>query len=94
LLPRETLERPKFGAAIAASWMDDADRFRSFARDVILDRGSYWTDALGLRPAMTQYFHAGRRGYPFPSPLSIFRNLAWRLLLLCLWSRHYVGRAA
>jgi asparagine synthase (glutamine-hydrolysing) len=91
LLPPEIIRRRKFGAAIATSWMDASRSFRAFAHDVILDRSSYWTDALGLRRAMTQYFHAGRTGYPFPSPLSVFRNVAWRLMLLCLWSRHYLG---
>jgi asparagine synthase (glutamine-hydrolysing) len=94
LLPPEIVQRKKFGAAVAASWMDKSHSFRTFALDVILDRSSYWTDALGLRQAMTQYFHAGRTGYRFPSPLGIFRNVAWRLLLLCLWSRHYLTRPA
>jgi hypothetical protein len=39
---------------------------------------------------MTAYYDQGRSGYRFPAALSIFRNLAWRLLLLELWSAHYV----
>jgi asparagine synthase (glutamine-hydrolysing) len=89
LLPRTVTERPKYGASIAASWMDDSELVRGYARQVILD-GRGWVDDLGLRPAMTAYFDAGRRGYPAPWAISIFRNLAWRLLLLCLWARHYL----
>jgi asparagine synthase (glutamine-hydrolysing) len=90
LLPREITRRPKFGASIAASWMDDSEQFREYARRVILGRDS-WVDELGLRPAMTDYFAGKRQGYAFPRAISIFSNLAWRLLLLNLWSRRYVG---
>jgi asparagine synthase (glutamine-hydrolysing) len=89
LLPRTVTGRPKYGASIAASWMDDSEPLRRYARQVILD-GRGWVDDLGLRSAMTAYFDAGRRGYPAPWAISIFRNLAWRLLLLCLWARHYL----
>jgi hypothetical protein len=61
-------------------------RFRDYARQVILDRNG-WVDELGLRSAMTDYFDGTRRGYSFPRAISIFSNLAWRLLLLNLWSR-------
>lgn len=91
LLPREITRRAKFGGSIANSWMDDSPRFRTFARDVIMDHAG-WTDELGLRSAMTDYFDGRREGYPFPRAISVFRNLAWRLLLLNLWSRHYLGR--
>jgi hypothetical protein len=40
---------------------------------------------------MHDYFDRGRRGDRFPAPLSIFQNLAWRLLLLELWSQHYLS---
>jgi asparagine synthase (glutamine-hydrolysing) len=92
LLPREITRRAKFGGSIANSWMDDSPRFRAFARDVILDPAG-WTDELGLRSAMTDYFEGRREGYSFPRAISVFRNLAWRLLLLNLWSRHYLGRS-
>lgn len=88
LLPRELAQRPKFGASIAASWMDESEAFRAYAQGVILD-GDGWVDELGLRPAMTDYFTGKRQGYTFPHPISIFSNLAWRLLLLSLWSRRY-----
>ena len=90
LLPREITRRPKFGASIAASWMDESPSFRDYARRVILGREG-WVDELGLRGAMTEYFAGTRQGYTFPRAISIFSNLAWRLLLLNLWSRHYVG---
>jgi asparagine synthase (glutamine-hydrolysing) len=90
LLPIETTRREKFGASIAASWMDESQKFRDYARQVILDRNG-WVDELGLRPAMTDYFNGRRAGYAFPRAISIFSNLAWRLLLLNLWSRRYVG---
>jgi asparagine synthase (glutamine-hydrolysing) len=90
LLPLETTRREKFGASIAASWMDESQKFRNYARQVILDR-SGWVDELGLRGAMTDYFSGARSGYAFPRAISIFSNLAWRLLLLNLWSRRYVG---
>lgn len=89
LLPEEIINRPKYGASIAASWMDDSQDFRSYARGVILD-GEGWVDELGLRGAMTDYFDRGVKGYAFPHPISIFSNLAWRLLLLNLWSRKYL----
>ncbi len=90
LLPRDTTERAKFGASIAASWMDESQSFRDYARGVILDRDG-WVDELGLRPAMTDYFTGKRQGYTFPRAISIFSNLAWRLLLLNLWSRRYAA---
>ena len=62
-------------------------------RDVVLD-SSGWVDQLELRPAMEDYFGGKRRGYRFPHGLSIFSILAWRLLMLNLWSRHYLGPVA
>jgi asparagine synthase (glutamine-hydrolysing) len=87
LLPEETLARPKFGGSMAASWLDEQPAFRSFAKGVILE--GRWTEALGLRPAMNDYFVTNRAGYNFPRPISIFRNLAWRLLILEMWSNAY-----
>lgn len=86
LLPEGILSRPKYGASIAASWLDETPAFRARARAMILapDR---WADSLGLRDAMVGYFDRGERGYPPPRAISIFSNLAWRLLLLELWSR-------
>ena len=88
LLPEETLVRPKVGGSMAASWLDEQQVFRTFAKDIILAKGT-WTEALGLRPAMEEYFANNRVGYAFPRSLSIFRNLAWRLLILELWSNAY-----
>ena len=88
LLPEETLARPKLGGSMAASWLDEQPAFRSFAKGIILAKGG-WTEALGLRPAMVDYFVNNRAGYAFPRAVSIFRNLAWRLLILEMWSNAY-----
>jgi asparagine synthase (glutamine-hydrolysing) len=88
LLPREMAQRPKFGGSIAASWMDESPEFRAYARRVILANDG-WVDELDLRRPMIKYFDRGRAGYPFPHPLSILQGVAWRLLLLNLWSRRY-----
>ena len=80
LLPLDVVRRPKRGGAIGAAWMDEAPGFRAFARERLLD--GRWTRELGLAPAMRAYFVEGRAGYPFPHAISIFRNLAWRLLIL------------
>ena len=93
LLPKAISARKKFGAPLAASWMDDDPEFRGFARDLILAAGSQ-TEKAGLAPAMRAYFDEGRAGYPFPAAISIFSNLAWRLLLLELWAQSYLRPAA
>ena len=73
---------------MAASWLDEQPAFRNFARDIILAGGG-WTEALGLRSAREDYFVNNRAGYAFPRAISIFRNLAWRLLILEMWSKTY-----
>jgi asparagine synthase (glutamine-hydrolysing) len=88
ILPGEIVQQKKFGIGLPPEWMDKSDNFREFARREILE-GSGWVDELGLRHAMTEFFHKDVQGYGFPKAISIFRNLAWRLLLLNLWSRHY-----
>jgi len=88
LLPSSILNRSKFGGSIATTWMDHSASFRAFARDVILDPGGM-TKSLGLERAMNAYFLKNRRGYAFPHSIGIFSILAWRLLLLNLWSRRY-----
>jgi asparagine synthase (glutamine-hydrolysing) len=88
LLPEEILARPKLGGSMAVSWLDEQPAFRGFAKDIILAKGG-WTEALGLRPAMVDYFVNDRAGYAFPRAVSIFRNLAWRLLILEMWSNAY-----
>jgi asparagine synthase (glutamine-hydrolysing) len=88
LLPDDVIERGKFGAGIANSWIESSTPFRDYAACVVLgDEG--WVDALGLRRAMTAYFGGERQGYPFPHAISIFSHLAWRLVLLNLWSRRF-----
>jgi asparagine synthase (glutamine-hydrolysing) len=93
LLPAQASDRIKFGAPLAAGWMDDDPGFRAFARERVLS-GDSQTRRLGLGDAMQAYYDEGRSGYPFPASLSLFRNLAWRLLLLELWSAHYLGTRA
>jgi len=90
LVPEAISGRKKFGAPLAASWMDEDKDFREFARNTLLDAGSV-THRLGLDLAMRTYFDEGLSGYAFPRALSIFRNLAWRLLLLELWAKHYLA---
>ena len=92
LLPPATSSQPKFGAPLAASWMDDDPAFRSFSRDRLL-AVSGQTARLGLDKAMRAYFDEGKTGYPAPAGLSLFRNLAWRLLLLELWADYYLAPA-
>jgi len=87
-LPESISGRQKFGASIAASWMDEDREFRQFSRDALLAPNSL-THRLGLARPMQAYFDEGKSGYPFPRAISIFRNLAWRLLLLELWGQHY-----
>jgi asparagine synthase (glutamine-hydrolysing) len=90
LLPGSISSRAKFGAPLAASWMDEDDSLRRFAAEHLLDPASQ-THRLGLDRAMEAYLHQGRSGYRFPAAVSVFRHLAWRLLLLELWSQHYLG---
>jgi asparagine synthase (glutamine-hydrolysing) len=90
LLPPTILERRKFGASIAASWMDESESFRAFTRDILLAPNS-WTHQLGLNGAMTAYFYSNRKGYRFPWAISIFSNLAWRLLTFELWGQAFLG---
>ena len=93
LLPATASNRPKFGAPLATTWMDDDAAFRRFAMERILADSSQ-TRRLGLARPMRAYFERGVMGDPFPAPLSIFRGLAWRLLLLELWAPHYLTRKA
>jgi len=89
LLPPEVTRRPKYGASIATSWMDDSAEFRRYAREIVLSRDG-WAERLGLRRAMTDFFDGRSKGHRFPRAVGIFSHLAWRLLLLNLWSRKYL----
>ena len=88
LLPQEIVKQKKFGMGLPTGWMDESEEFRTFAGEIILDQ-SGWVDELRCRHAMTQFFDKRKQGYGFPSAISIFRNLAWKILLLNLWSHHY-----
>jgi asparagine synthase (glutamine-hydrolysing) len=90
LLPESIASRAKFGAPLAASWMDEDEGLRRFAAERVLDPASQ-TRKLGLDHAMEAYYAQGRSGFRFPAAVSVFRNLAWRLLLLELWSQHYLA---
>ncbi|MBD2187090.1 asparagine synthase (glutamine-hydrolyzing) [Pseudanabaena mucicola] len=89
LLPEVVSDRPKFGASIASSWIEENSQFRQFASDVILQPNT-WCQKLGLQSAMEDYLIHGKKGYALPSNLSIFTHIAWRLLLLELWSGFYL----
>jgi asparagine synthase (glutamine-hydrolysing) len=89
LLPPEIIQRAKFGASMAASWMDESPEFRSYAREKILGQGSVTAD-FGLDGPMRKYFDQGRKGSPAPSGLSIYSIIAWRLLLLNVWAQRYL----
>jgi len=91
LLPQKITERSKFGASMAASWMDESPEFRSYAREKILGTGSV-TSEFGLDAPMRKYFDRGRRGSAAPSGLSIYAIVAWRLLLLNVWASRYLGK--
>ena len=88
LLPALASGRAKFGAPLPAGWMDDDHEFRRFARERILDGA--WSEQLRVKGAMSSYFDQGLTGYAFPRSLSLFRNVAWRVLLLELWAKHYL----
>jgi asparagine synthase (glutamine-hydrolysing) len=89
LLPESITSRPKLGGSIAASWMADDTQFRHFARERLLD--GRWTAQLGLRNQMRDFFDKGVQGGAFPAALSLYGNMAWRLLLLELWSGFYLA---
>jgi hypothetical protein len=42
---------------------------------------------------MEAYLIHGIQGEPWPSPISIYRNLAWKLLLLEMWAPIYLQPA-
>lgn len=91
-LPKEIIERPKFGGSIATLWLDEDEHFAAYARSLILRPGS-WSERLGYRDAMSRYFDRRQTGFGFPRSISIFRNLAWRLLTLEIWAKN-LGVAA
>jgi len=56
--------------------------------DTLLSDNSL-TQRLGFARPMRAYSDDGKSGVPLPRAISIFRKLAWRLLLLELWGQHY-----
>lgn len=89
LLPDSAVDRRKYGASIASDWIDQPGKFRDFASERLL-RPDGVTHRLGYGRAMRSFFLDERRGYRFPHAISIFRNLAWKLLLLDLWAEVYL----
>lgn len=90
LLPAAIAGRTKHGAPLAASWMDDDPAFRAFTAERLLAPQSL-TRQLGYADDMEDYLHHGIGGQRWPRALSIYHNLAWRLLLLELWASHYLA---
>jgi len=84
LLPEDICGRVKFGSPLASSWMDSNMAIRKLASERLLAPGGL-TDRYGLSGAMHDYLRRGRGGMRWPGGISIYRNLAWRLLLLELW---------
>lgn len=93
LLPAEITQRAKFGASMAASWMDESPEFRAYAREKILGHGSV-TAEFGLDTPMRNYFDHGRKGSAAPGGLGIYSIVAWRLLLLNVWAERILLKEA
>lgn len=89
LLPPAIVQRQKLGGAIPFNWLDTNPVIRNFARETILAPNSL-THELDLTRPMQAYFNQGKQGQRFPGARGIFTVLAWRLLLLNLWAKHYL----
>ncbi len=92
LLPEAITRRAKYGSPLTASWMDESPTLRALARERLLAPGSM-TERYGLKAAMTDYFVRGRSGQRWPRGISIYRNVAWKLLLLELWAEQVLSPA-
>ena len=86
LLPESILQQKKFGIGLPPEWVYKSSDFRKYSEEVILDK-SGWTYSLGMDKVMIDYFKNGKSGSRFPGAISIYGNLAWKLLILNLWSR-------
>jgi asparagine synthase (glutamine-hydrolysing) len=93
LLPDAIANRAKFGAPLASSWIDRSEALRRFAAERILRPNSV-SRGLGFESAMRAYFEQGVTGQKFPGAISIYSNLAWRLLLLEQWAAVTLARRA
>jgi hypothetical protein len=69
--------------------LDGDVEFRTFAAAHLLAPGSL-TRQFGYGRAMEAYLRRGESGERWPRALSIYQTLAWRLLLLELWARHFL----
>lgn len=88
LLPDHIVDQPKFGIGLPPEWIESSETFRNYASGVVLDRHG-WAGELGLERAMHRFFCSDKKGNPFPGAVSIFRNLAWKILILNLWANYY-----
>ncbi len=93
LLPEEISNRIKHGAPLDAQWMDSSAVLRARARAKLLHTDSL-TSRYGLRKPMEAYLVHGREGEAWPQAISIYRNLAWKLLLLEHWGEKVLSRPA
>ena len=94
LLPAETSGRIKFGAPLAASWMDDDAGFRSFARDHVLDARSQ-TRQLGLGEAMRAYFDRGPERLSLSGrAVGVSQPRVAAAAAGAVGSRHYLGQTS
>lgn len=85
LLPQAIGARVKYGAPLDATWMDTDSSLRALARARLFADGSM-TERYGLRTAMSEYLIDRKSGQRWPGAISIYRGLAWRLLLMELWA--------
>lgn len=85
LLPETIGARVKYGAPLDASWMDSDASIRALARARLFADGSM-TERYGLRSVMSEYLIDRKSGQRWPCAISIYRGLAWRLLLMELWA--------
>jgi asparagine synthase (glutamine-hydrolysing) len=85
LLPEVIAKRVKYGAPLDATWMDSDTSVRALARARLFADGSM-TERFGLRRAMSEYLIERKSGQRWPGAISIYRGLAWRLLLMELWA--------
>jgi asparagine synthase (glutamine-hydrolysing) len=86
LLPEVIARRVKYGAPLDATWMDSDTSVRALARARLFADGSM-TERFGLRRAMSEYLIERKSGQRWPGAISIYRGLAWRLLLMELWAK-------
>ena len=91
LLPEEIVARPKFGMMMPSSWLKDDARLFDYARKVVCSNPELLA-ALGVGRQVKAFFD-GREGKAwrhFRRHLAL-STLVWRLFVLELWRRSYLG---